>query len=651
VGFIFGIKPSTIDKSSQEISLPTTLTLTKETSFTEEGMIRSKSYTFTLDTPQTITIDCNSTISIKIQKNNTETKTTIFEVNYTDNKQIPTLDKGVYILTIKSKENSPISLQVKNVHQKAPKAPSNFYAKYQGKKLILTWNDNANNEEGFMISDIDGEVQRLSKNTTSYENKALKGNQSSIFLTAHIRSFNQYGSSPYVPINRIVHYDNLEQKNIHITDITAHSATVRWLLLLRDDVVGYRIYKDDKVIATLKKYNIHSYSFNQLLANTTYDNYGIQVIYSTGVSSVTPITFTTLPTSLEAPKTFIVKEINDTSVLLEWEPSSQPVRGYDLWCKPNNHDSGSIKISLDANKNSYRLVNLPIDTNYTCDVNAFNNKESSNKFTFSFTTTDTISTQHIKPFAGNHIEAHWDKNITSTHQPDKPAKYYWFIVNKDGNRTILTQGHPCMYLMKGVGEKGEIITSTDSNSSIETFLQKGIYTLEVTKCDESSDNTFTIDLNKEYPIVEIPTLSHDNVLKHSAILQWEVDEDSSNLYDGFKIFSPSSIFGHNTLIATLEKNITDYQLEGLADYTTYTYYITPYSNNNEFIPSFFLFDGENKTTFTTQIENLPAPIITDIMNESHSIDLIFLSPVKCDGFKIYQNEELFFLARNKSHLI
>ena len=70
---------------------------------------------------------------------------------------------------------------------------------------------------------------------------------------------------------------------------------------------------------------------------------------------------------------------------------------------------------------------------------------------------------------------------------------------------------------------------------------------------------------------------------HTATLTWK---DKSDDEDGFKIYRDS------TLVATVEKNVTEYTLDKLDARTTYTYTIVAYNDNGD--------SGAQKITFTTK---------------------------------------------------
>lgn len=154
--------------------------------------------------------------------------------------------------------------------------------------VLLSWNDNSNNETTFRVYRNNQLRTTLSANTTTYVEYGLSDDTA---YTYEIRAYNQYGESQgtsvafttllAVPTRPI---------NIEVASVTSNAAILSWQDI-SDNEIGFKIYRGSLLIATLAA-NTTIYTLTNLQYSTDY-TYTIVSYNAQGESSGQNISFQT----------------------------------------------------------------------------------------------------------------------------------------------------------------------------------------------------------------------------------------------------------------------------------------------------------------------------------------------------------------------
>ncbi len=103
--------------------------------------------------------------------------------------------------------------------------------------------------------------------------------------------------------------------------------------------------------------------------------------------------------------------------------------------------------------------------------------------------------------AGETVDGTWVQTCSSTHLPERYARYYSFSLSDEEAVTIdlQSQEDTFLFLLDGEGENGSIIAYNDDsngtyNSQIVTTLPAGDYTVEATTYDRAVTGDFTVSV-------------------------------------------------------------------------------------------------------------------------------------------------------------
>lgn len=274
----------------------------------------------------------------------------------------------------------------------------------------IGWNDNANNETGYIVERSDNnqdsfmQISKIQTNTTQYLNNSLAPNTVYYFRVA---AFNEYGVSDY---SNILQVSTLESQppgapsNLVACDITANSFTLKWNDNSENET-GFEIFElDKKTNRFLKKTtvlaNISQYKIYSLQPYTSY-GYKVRAFNYDGYSSYSNYNLiTTLQVSLPAcPFNLRSDSISSIFAYLSWIDNALNEDGFFIYRSVKDSLSFQRIGTLEKDQVKYIDSSVSPGQKYYYKIKAFNNagiSPSSNAIVFNSKT--TVSSLHCNCF-------------------------------------------------------------------------------------------------------------------------------------------------------------------------------------------------------------------------------------------------------------
>lgn len=175
--------------------------------------------------------------------------------------------------------------------------------------------------------------------------------------------------------------------NLTISNVTSNSAKLSWVDNSDSEIAFniYRIVGSSSGGSTLElidsvEPNVTQYNYTELEPSTSYTIYVRAVDVNNFETKETKGSFFTLPGVPFAPTNFKVDFVGFYNATLFWTDNSSNEKGFSLAC------SGLNTVDIQKNITSYPLTDLTPNTEYTCQLSAYNNVGTSDIQTVTFHT-------------------------------------------------------------------------------------------------------------------------------------------------------------------------------------------------------------------------------------------------------------------------
>jgi len=273
------------------------------------------------------------------------------------------------------------------ITQQAPASPPNApsglsTSALSSSQVLLTWQDNSDNEENFKVERSDGsgfaEIATVLANQTSYLDEGLSGDTT---YTYWVCACNSAGCSDYSQETQVqtppppISIPN-PPSNLQATSISSSQIDLVWQDN-SDDETKFEVWRKVAggvwgLVAELNA-NLTSFSDTGLAPDTEYF-YQVRACNSAGCSSFSEVanaTTQSAPLSApNAPSGLSASALSSSQILLTWQDNSDDEEGFKI---ERDDGSGFIEIAtVSANQTSYLDEGLSPSTTYAYQIKAYN---------------------------------------------------------------------------------------------------------------------------------------------------------------------------------------------------------------------------------------------------------------------------------------
>lgn len=344
-------------------------------------------------------------VTVKLQWNDNSNNEIGFELERSDVSpeifsQIAVLDRNVKVFTNTSlspdtdyyyriraynedgKSDYSGVLHVKTLQLQLPAAPSGLNAGNISKNTcVLTWKDNADNESGFQIYELEESTgsyklnRTVSANVTQFTFSDLIPNTT---YNYKVRAYNGDGASAFtneIKVTTLPLQPPVAPITLIYDTITPSSVLLSWTDR-SDNETGFRIYKSLSQTSGYQLIhstgeNEHTYLNENLNRGTAYF-YRVRAFNDDGVSSYTNILKIITPNPPRSPTSITLLSASKTSVEFEWTDNADNEEGFCLERSINTPGQFIITDTLPANTKEFSDQKLKSNTRYYYRLRAFN---------------------------------------------------------------------------------------------------------------------------------------------------------------------------------------------------------------------------------------------------------------------------------------
>ena len=452
-----------------------------------------------------------------------------------------------------------------------PIAPSGLAAAAAGTSQInLSWNDNSDNEDNFVVSQSAtsggpyNDIATLAANATAYNDTGLNAGTAYYYV---VRAINSAGSSalsaqasattavgaPTAPSGLAATTVSASQINLSWTDNSNNETS---FVVARSTTSGGP-YTD---IATVGA-NVTSYSNSGLSANTTY-YYVVRAINGGGASANSAQdSATTLPNPPAAPSGLAASVASATQIDLSWVDNSSNETSFVVGRSATAGGPYTDIVTLGANVISYSNSGLTANTTYYYVVRASNTGGSSANSAEASATTlpnapTTPSGLAATTVSASQINLSW---------ADNSSNETGFVI---GRSTVSGGSYVDIATL---GANTTVYSDTGLSANTTYY-----YVVRATNTGGDSANSAQASATTLPLPPAAPTgLSASTVSASQIDLSWS---DNSANETGFTIARSTVSGGPYSDVATVGANATSYSNTGLSANTTY-YYVVRASNS------------------------------------------------------------------------
>ncbi len=264
----------------------------------------------------------------------------------------------------------------------SPAGPNNLTATTASSSQInLAWQDNANNELGFIIRRKTGAggtyavIDTVGANITAYSSPGLAASTQYFY---QVRAYNAGGVSALSnEANATTSADPLAAPgNLTATAINSGKIDLAWMDNSNNET-GFKIERKLGAAGTYAQIatagaNVTSYSNTGLNANTAYF-YRVRAYHASGHSDYSnEANATTLPQSPKAPENLTATAVSKNQINLAWADSSSNEDGFKIERKASAGGTFGQIATVGPNVTSYSNTSLGANTTYYYRVRAYN---------------------------------------------------------------------------------------------------------------------------------------------------------------------------------------------------------------------------------------------------------------------------------------
>ncbi|XP_043939110.1 tenascin-like isoform X5 [Protopterus annectens] len=199
-----------------------------------------------------------------------------------------------------------------------------------------------------------------------------------------------------------------------------------------------------------------------------------------------------------------VRNIQDTSVMLEWTKPRIAVDGYKISFRPMDNDEGFISIRINETVRRFTQTGLQPGKEYTVTVQAEKNQKYGPASTKSIVTLiDSVQNLRVTGVSNNSISLKWDKSAA------------------DVERYIISYVSP-------TGKKGHLEVSSEADTAVLRNLEPGVRYLITVVAEMGSEqskpartNASTVPLKDHSKPTNMGSLTVKGVTNNSFSLTWK----------------------------------------------------------------------------------------------------------------------------------
>ena len=325
-------------------------------------------------------------------------------------------------------------------------------------------------------------------------------------------------------------------------------------------------------------------------------------------SSLTTFTSSCTPPPCDVPANFTTSNIDQNSVQLNWDESTNASEGYD-WAIYLAGDDPQNDSPVTSGGNAFGVTQVSIsgltpDTDYEAYLEAdcgFDVSGLSNPLSFStLDVCDVPSNLSVDNIQQNTADLNWDE------VPDASNGYEWFVFAASDDPQNDT---PVANASVSFGTTSVSVSGLTADTDYEAYVQADC---NFDLSDLSNPVSFTT-----IPVCDVPSnLSVDNIQQNTADLNWDEVPDASNGYEWF-VFAAGDDPQNDTPVANASVSFgtNSVSVSGLSAGTDYEAYIQADCN-------FDLSDLSNPVIFTTLTNNCDVPTNLSVDNiQQNTADL------------------------------
>ncbi len=391
----------------------------------------------------------------------------------------------------------------------------------QRNEVVLTWEDNSDNEQGFKLYQGEILIATLGANVNRYE---LANLVEATEYTYSVKAYNTQGESSATSISfETAQPLNLTSTSINLGDRVAGRWNQNSVSTHRTgryaEFYTFTLEADTNVIINLESTLVDTYLY--LLSGgerdaqiITRDDDGGRSTNSRISQRLVAGTYTLETTTYSASKsgTFVLDIKEDNSGLAPAKPTTVNVKNikatsaFLFWTPVQNEDGfklylDGVEISTtDMGVNGYSLSNLRPETAYTFSVKSFNRYGISEEVSVTFST-PAVQVETTVISMDSYKNGQWVSTSRSTHRSGRYAQYYTFTLT-EATTVVIDLGSSTdafLYLLAGNGKNGTKLAFDDDggagrNSKIIKSLEAGTYTIEATTFASAKTGSFTVKL-------------------------------------------------------------------------------------------------------------------------------------------------------------
>ncbi len=496
-------------------------------------------------------------------------------------------------------ENNSSSVSVTTL-KTPPAAPSNpAWTPLSPTSIKITWTDNSNNEENFIIYKDGVEIKSLPLNSTETNITGLNRDATYDF---NISAKNNGGENN-VSLNNVRIADKLPQAPTNLeANTTSYSSIKLGWTDNSDNEDGFYIYRKKGSGSFLKittlPSNTTTYEDTGLQANTTY-TYIVSAFNVVGENNSSQDNNTTFKTPPAAPNNITFTDINQTSVTIHWSDNSDNEDNFLIY------RDGELNATVDENITSIQITGLSQDHNYTFTISAKNNGGEANATANTATLPNAPSPVSATALSSTEIKLTW----TNTSQTVTSFRIYR---KKSGSSYSLI--------------KSGLSSSTNNYIDSDGLIAGTQYFYKIAAVNLGGESNSTEVSATTLNNVNPPSDLNATPLDSTRIkLTWR---DNSNNEDYFYIYQDGAPLGR------VDANITTYIVENLSPNTTYLFEVMASNNDN----------NSTKARVIAKTPDVPPAAPSSLSGEALSSSSIKLrwndNSNNETGFKIYRNGSL-----------